>query len=132
MFQQHIIDQGWLTDGATVALIMEFQVYNPNLYMLAKKTFVIEFMEAGGFINFQHETLMMNMRLYRTPFQSLISSILMIIGIVLTALSINQIKQENKAAKLLQNQLALEEGEEGGEDENAQKEEEHDENSEER
>ena len=89
MFQTHIIDEGWLNDGATVALLMEFQVYNPNLWMMAKKTFVIEFMEAGGFINFQHETLMINMRLYRSPFQNFFSSILMVIGIVLSALSVN-------------------------------------------
>ena len=52
MFQAEIVDQGWLTNDATVAILLEFQIYNPNLYMLAKKSFVLEFMEAGGFINF--------------------------------------------------------------------------------
>jgi hypothetical protein len=41
-----------LTNDATVAVLIELKVYNPNLWMLAKKTFVIEFMEAGAFINF--------------------------------------------------------------------------------
>ena len=68
--------------------------------MLAKKTLVIEFMEAGGFINMQHESVLMNMKLYRTPRQSFVSSLIMVIGFCLFTLSIEHIKREFKMAKL--------------------------------
>jgi len=41
--------------GSTLAIIMQFYVYNPNLYIMNEKRIVIEFLETGGFINLEHD-----------------------------------------------------------------------------
>lgn len=37
--------------------------------MIDEKRIVIEFLEPGGFINMEHESLLINMKLYRDPGQ---------------------------------------------------------------
>ena len=70
MFQREIIDQNWTTSPATLAFIMEFYVYNPNLHMVDEKRIVIEYLEQGGFINMEHDHILMNTRLFRRTGQS--------------------------------------------------------------
>jgi hypothetical protein len=82
--------------------------------MLAKKTLVIEFMDAGGFINFQHESVLMNMKLYRTVKHSVVSTLIMMIGCCLCILSIIHIKIEFANKKLAEGAAEMAEGEEGG------------------
>lgn len=67
MFQEEIIDQGWIKMNSTLAIIMQFYVYNPNLYIMNEKRIIVEFLETGGFINLEHDQLLINMRLYRIP-----------------------------------------------------------------
>jgi len=35
------------------------------LYLLNEKKGIVEFLDAGGFISFDHDNLLINMRLYR-------------------------------------------------------------------
>lgn len=65
MFQEEIIDQNWIDDDASLAIVITFYVYNPNLYFIDEKRIAIEFLEPGGFINMEHESLLINMKLYR-------------------------------------------------------------------
>ena len=44
---------------------MEFYVYNPNLHMVDEKRIVIEFLEQGGFINMEHDHILINTKLFR-------------------------------------------------------------------
>lgn len=55
----------WTEMHGTIAIKVQFYVYNPNLYMMNQKRFVIEFLETGGFINFEHDAILVNTRLYR-------------------------------------------------------------------
>ena len=44
MFYKEIIETGWIDNPSTLAIIVSFNVYNPNLMMYAEKTFTIEFL----------------------------------------------------------------------------------------
>lgn len=63
------MDSNWIYDPATLAIIIQFNIFNPNLEMLLNKRLVIEFIETGGFINFEHDAIMVNTRLYRNEGQ---------------------------------------------------------------
>jgi hypothetical protein len=52
--QNEIIKKNWFQYEATVAVIIQWWLYNPNLEIIAEKTLVIEFIESGGFINVEH------------------------------------------------------------------------------
>jgi len=65
MFQEEIIDVDWLDMGSTLTIIISVYVYNPNLYIVDEQRIVIEFLETGGIINLGHESLLINMKLYR-------------------------------------------------------------------
>jgi hypothetical protein len=61
-----VIDDGWQDqDIGVLMIIIEFLVYNPNIEMLAKKSFVIEFLEAAPIINIEHQVKITNMKLFR-------------------------------------------------------------------
>ena len=55
---------------STLAIIFQFYVYNPNLYIMNEKRIVIEFLETGGIINMEHDSLLINTKLYRTTLHS--------------------------------------------------------------
>ena len=59
--------------------------------MFAEKTFTIEFLQTGGIINFEHNTIFANMRLYRYSGQNINSILVMVSGFILIALSIYDI-----------------------------------------
>jgi hypothetical protein len=52
--------------NSTLAIIFQFYVYNPNLYLINEKRIVIEFFETGGFYNLEHDSILINMKLTRT------------------------------------------------------------------
>lgn len=39
---------------STIAIMLEFYMYNPNLNQVAEKRIMVEFIETGGFINLEH------------------------------------------------------------------------------
>ena len=45
--------------------MVEFYLYNPNLRQAAEKRVIVEFLETGGFINFETEVMTINMMLTR-------------------------------------------------------------------
>lgn len=55
-FRNEVLNQNWYSsdDDETLNVVIEFLIYNPNIDMLAKKNFVIEFLEAGPIINIEH------------------------------------------------------------------------------
>jgi hypothetical protein len=59
---------------------------------------------------------MMNMKLYRTPIQNLVSTVVILIGFLLVTLSITDIRNEFNEKKA--QEAAMMEGEEGGVAEN--------------
>lgn len=79
---------------ATIAIKVEFYVYNPNLYMMNQKRFVIEFLETGGFINFEHDAVLVNTKLYRTTGNYVQTIIILLNGFLMCYLSIMQIKKD--------------------------------------
>ena len=66
IFQTEVIDKRWLVMDSTIAIMIEFYLYNPNLSQVAEKRMIIEFIETGGFINLEHQVMLMNMKLYRS------------------------------------------------------------------
>lgn len=54
IFQREIIDKKWLVMDSTIAIMLEFYLYNPNLFQVAEKRIIVEFIETGGFINMEH------------------------------------------------------------------------------
>jgi hypothetical protein len=71
MFKEQIMDVKWLEMGSTLSIIISVYVYNPNLYIVDEQRIVIEFLETGGLINLGHESLLINMKLYRDTSQYL-------------------------------------------------------------
>ena len=51
--------------GSTLSIIISLYVYNPNLYVVDEQRIIIEFLETGGLINLGHDSLLINMKLYR-------------------------------------------------------------------
>jgi hypothetical protein len=51
---------------STLALLFKIVIYNPNYRMMQEKTFVIEFLDTGGLINFEHDSVLVNTHLYRS------------------------------------------------------------------
>ena len=110
MFKKEVIDQQWMDDDASLAIIMSFYVYNPNLFMIDEKRIVIEFLEPGGFINMEHESLLINMKLYRETGQVVQSVIILILGMAVVSFSLFDIIKENKEVV---NEVKNEEEQEG-------------------
>ena len=65
IFQKEVIDKKWLLMDSTLAIMVEFYLYNPNLRQAAEKRVIVEFLETGGFINFEHDVMLINMMLTR-------------------------------------------------------------------
>jgi len=80
--------------------------------MMNEKRIVIEFMETGGFINLEHDSLMLNMRLYRTTWFTWRSNIILLMGLLLAIMSVYNIQIEHEAAMRLKE--AEKDGEGGG------------------
>jgi len=78
---------------------MNFAIYNPNLNLVNEKRVVVEFLETGGFINLEHDSLIINMKLYRTTGHNVQSTIILILGLVMIVLSIYDINQEYEEAE---------------------------------
>ena len=95
LYQKEVIDKGWVDSNSTLAFIIQFYVYNPNYYMVNEKRVVVEFLETGGFINMEHDHLLINTKLYRTPAQNLQSITIMLLGFLLFFLSVLDIYLEN-------------------------------------
>ena len=66
IFLHEVIEKKWLVMDSTIAIMIEFYLYNPNLYQVAEKRMIIEFIETGGFINLEHQVMLINMMLYRS------------------------------------------------------------------
>ena len=107
-----MIDSNWLRMESTLAIIIQFIVYNPNLQILNEKRIVLEFLETGGFINMENEQLLINMKLYRLPKHSIQGAIIMLNGLVLCILSFIDIRKEIQEQIELERAMALEQEEE--------------------
>lgn len=102
--------------NSTLAIKIQFTVYNPNLALLAEKRIIIEFLETGGFINLEHDSVLLNSKLTRTTFNQIQSYILLILGIVLTATGIYSINEEAENERMIKElQAAAADAEEEGE-----------------
>lgn len=99
LFTEEIIDQGWSRMKASVAVIMQFYVYNPNMRMIAEKSIGFEFLEPGGFINVEHTIRITNTKLFRKPIHKARSAIIIILGIFLFFLSYKDILQDDLEAR---------------------------------
>ena len=64
---EEVINTGWVSKESTLSIIIQLNVYNPNLFIVNQKRIVIEFLETGGIINLEHDSILTNMRLYREP-----------------------------------------------------------------
>ena len=57
-FQKEIFDHEWYghddEDTGAFMIVVEVLFYNQNVNIMAKKSFVVEFLEAGPFINIEH------------------------------------------------------------------------------
>ena len=72
---------------ASVAIIMQFYVYNPNLRMIAEKSIGFEFLEYGGFINVEHTIRITNTKFFRQPIHTARSWVVISLGILLFVLT---------------------------------------------
>jgi len=88
LFQEQIIDAGWIQDPSTLAIIISFFIYNPNTYLAQEKKLAIEFLTPGLFINLEHSMSMVNTKLYRNDAQTAVSTIAIVLGFVLVGLSL--------------------------------------------
>ena len=101
MFIDEIINTNWFQMKSTLAVIMQFYVYNPNLFLVQEKRIVLEFLETGGFINMEHDSIIINMKLTRNDSQSARGNIIMVLGIVMIIMSVYDINEEYKAEQAL-------------------------------
>ena len=120
MFQREIIDQNWTRMNSTLAFIMQFYVYNVNLEMIDEKRVVVEFLEQGAFINLEHDSLLMNTKLYRNLSQNIQSISVMVQGACLVFLSVWDMREDNKDGD--DEEEDEEEGAAGGDEEDGQEE----------
>lgn len=111
MIQKELIDSEWIYMDSTLALLFKVVVYNPNYRMMHEKTFLIEFLDTGGLINFEHDSVLVNTHLYRSEGHQLMGVSLFISGIGLCVISIIDIKQELEE----QRQMSKKDEEEGDE-----------------
>ena len=96
-YLEEIVSPGWTEqDIGAVMIIVEFQVLNMAVEMLAKKSFVIEFLDAGPITNIEHSVKITNMKLIRFNTQYVSTVISICLGVGLCFLSIIDIKQENE------------------------------------
>ena len=100
LFQEQIIDAGWIQDPSTLAIIISFFIYNPNTYLAQEKKLAIEFLTPGLFINLEHSMSMVNTKLYRNDAQTAVSTIAIVLGFVLVGLSLYQVHLEEADRKL--------------------------------
>ena len=92
-YANEIVKTGWTDqEQGALMIIIEFQVMNPNIEMLAKKSFVIEFIESGLITNIEHSVKITNMKLIRFSFQYLSTIVSICLGVGLCFLSIIDIK----------------------------------------
>jgi hypothetical protein len=80
--------------GSTLSLIISVYVYNPNLFICDEQRIVIEFLETGGLINLGHESLLINMKLYRTTTHYLQSAAIIVLGFCLMVFGVRDIKND--------------------------------------
>ena len=95
-------------------VVIEFLIYNPNLEMLAKKNFVIEFLESGPMINIEHQVKITNMKMNRDGGHIISSVISALLGVGLCFLSFIDIKNHNNEILKQKLEEMDAEGEEGG------------------
>ena len=76
---------------ASVAVVMQFYVYNPNLRMIAEKSIAFEFLETGGFINVEHTIKISNTMFFRDTILDLQSYTVILLGMFLFYLSFKDI-----------------------------------------
>lgn len=80
-FKQEFLNQGWTHDPSMLAVTMSMYIYNPNLWILQEKRITIEWLDSG-FINMEHDVILINMKLYRNLDQNVSSSIIIGNGII--------------------------------------------------
>lgn len=93
-FKEEIIDRNFTKMQSTLSIIIQFVIYNPNLQLLQEKHFAIEYLEPGGIINFEHDTKLVNTKLYRSMGQNIQSILIMINGAIMFIISMIQIKAD--------------------------------------
>ena len=91
MIKKEVIDKNWTTNPATMAILLEFQIYNPTIQMFLEKKVAIEFLPQGGFINIEHQCEITNLKLYMTTNVSAVSAIIQVLGIILMFTSLYSI-----------------------------------------
>lgn len=97
IFKTEIVDTQWTgQEHGALMIVIEFLTLNPGIEMLAKKSFVIEFLEAGPIINIEFQAKITNMKLIRFSFQYISTVVSISLGIGLCLLSFIDIKQENE------------------------------------
>ena len=96
-FNKEIYKTDWYgEDEGALMIVIEFLILNTNIEMLAKKSFVIEFLEAGPITNIEHQVKITNLKLIRFNFQYVSTIISICLGVGLCFLSFIDIKQENE------------------------------------
>lgn len=79
--KQEMFNQNWTRDPSQLAVTLSWYIYNPNLWILQEKRVTIEFLDSG-FINLEHDVILVNMKLYRNLDQNISSSIIIANGII--------------------------------------------------
>lgn len=79
--KQEMVNQGWTKDPSMLAITLSYHIYNPNLWILQEKRVTIEWLDSG-FINLEHDVILINMKLYRNIDQNISSSIIIGNGII--------------------------------------------------
>lgn len=68
----------------------------------------MEFLETGGFINMEHDSIIINGKLTRNDGQAARGNIIMVLGIIMIILSVYDINEEYKAEQMLLEAAAAE------------------------
>lgn len=86
-FLEEIVNRNITRKLSTLAIVIQFVMYNPNLQVLQEKHFAIEFLEPGGLINLEHDTKLANTKLFRSSGQNVQSIIILANGVLMFIIS---------------------------------------------
>jgi hypothetical protein len=81
-----------LVDDSTLALVMTFNVFNPSVNLLQAFKLIFNF-QNGGIILLEYDVIMVNLKLFAADHQNAYAVLIFIIGSVLLAISIIDIKR---------------------------------------
>eukprot|EP00347_Sterkiella_histriomuscorum_P019102 403342941 len=111
---QNIIQPNWL-DAQSLVFIITLNMYNQNTNLLQAFKLIFQF-QANGIITLEQDSILINMKLYSSNFLIALSALIYIIGFILLAISILDVRRQRKQRQ--QEQLL----EELGDGNNAQEE----------